>query len=195
LFPCFAAAAALRSSHEESVRFPALASGVGHEVEPVSDVRSADARSRERDRPEGVAQVFQVILNKVEPRPAVLARNLLSKEDCRVALADEVVPGRPEVPLVSKSSAFASRAERLTRARPSPYRSIVWPSCKTKSSGPDPDAGKEVALRVAEQFMRFDVLDASLVDHPRCDVACCDQVAEPLRGVGVDLVVERRHQK
>lgn len=28
--------------------------GVGHPVEPVSDMRSADARSRERDRPEGI---------------------------------------------------------------------------------------------------------------------------------------------
>ena len=29
-------------------------------------MRSTDARSRERDRPEGVTQGFQVILNKVD---------------------------------------------------------------------------------------------------------------------------------
>jgi hypothetical protein len=187
--------AALRARKSSGVPPASVVVGVDHPVAAVSDVRRADARRRERDGPESVAQGFHVSAYKVDPRVDSLCRNLLSKDDCRAALADEVVPGRPEVPLVSKSSAFASRAERLTRARPSPNRSIVWPSCKTKSSGPDPDAGEEVALGVAVDLMGFDVFDASLVDHARCDVARCDQVAEPLRGVGVDLVVERRHQK
>jgi len=79
-------------------------------------VRSADARSRKRDRPDGVTQGFQVILNKVEPRFCVLARNLLSKEVCRAALFDEVEPVRPQMPLVSKPIAATCRAERLARA-------------------------------------------------------------------------------
>lgn len=57
-----------------------LASGVGHEEEPLSDVRGARARSAEIDRPEGVSRPFHVILNKVEPSKAVLACNLFTKD-------------------------------------------------------------------------------------------------------------------
>jgi len=69
------------------------AAGVGHPIQPVSDVRSTDARRRKRDRPDGVIQGFQVSLYKVEPRICVLARNLLSKDDCRAALRDEMTSG------------------------------------------------------------------------------------------------------
>jgi hypothetical protein len=68
--------------------------------EPLADVRGADARSAEIDRPTGVARCFHVCLYKVEPSEAVLACNLLTKDDCRSALCDEMVPVRPEVPLV-----------------------------------------------------------------------------------------------
>ena len=64
--------------------------GVGQPVESVADVRSPDARRRKRHRPDGVTQSFQVILNKVDPSVCVLARNLLSKDDLRLALFDEM---------------------------------------------------------------------------------------------------------
>jgi len=70
-------------------------------------VRSADARSRERDSPEGVAQGFHVSLYKLDPRLCVLARNLLSKDDCRSALRDEALEVRPQVALVVESVALA----------------------------------------------------------------------------------------
>jgi hypothetical protein len=114
-----------RNSGEALALFQSRAAGVGHPIEPVSDVRSTDARRRERDRPDPVSQAFQVILYKVDPRICVLARNLLSKDNWRTALADEMVECRPEVPLVSKPSAFACRAERLARTGTSPNRSIV----------------------------------------------------------------------
>ena len=69
--------------------------GVGHPVEPVTDVRSTDARRRERDRPDSVTQGFQVSLYKVDPRVCVAACNLLSKDDCRLALLDEVEESGP----------------------------------------------------------------------------------------------------
>lgn len=53
-----------------------MACGVGHPVQPLSDVRRADARSAQISRPEGVCLCFQVSVNKVEPSEAVLARNL-----------------------------------------------------------------------------------------------------------------------
>jgi hypothetical protein len=64
-------------------------------VEAVSDVRRTDARRRKRDRPEGVTQGFHVIVYKVDPRISVLARNLLSKNDWRAALLNEMEPCWP----------------------------------------------------------------------------------------------------
>ena len=87
--------------------------GVTHPVRSVSDVRRTDARRRERDTPEGVAQRFQVSVYKVDPRFDSLARNLLSKDCWRAALLNEVEEGGPKVPLVSKPSSRACRAERL----------------------------------------------------------------------------------
>jgi len=47
----------------------------------LSDVRRTDARSAQIRRPDGVTASFQVSENKIEPREAVLARRLLSKDD------------------------------------------------------------------------------------------------------------------
>lgn len=63
--------------------------------EPLADVRSTDARSRDTDRPEGVADSFQVVLYKVEPAVANRFFNLLTKDDWRLALSDEMVEGWP----------------------------------------------------------------------------------------------------
>jgi hypothetical protein len=105
--------------------FQSRAAGVGHPVEAVADVRGTEARSRERDRPEGVTHGFHVIVYKVDPRPDISACNLLTKDDCRAALCDEVVPGRPEVPLVSKPATLARLAERLARATSGPNRLTI----------------------------------------------------------------------
>ena len=69
--------------------------GAGHEVSAVSDVGRPDARSRENDRPAGVVQRFHVSLNKVEPSEAVLARNLLAKDNWRQKLRNEPLPSWP----------------------------------------------------------------------------------------------------
>jgi hypothetical protein len=122
-------------------------------------MRRTDARRRKRDRPEGVTQGFQVSVYKVDPRVCVLARNLLSKDACRLALADEVVKGWPQVPLVSKPSPLACRAERLARTGTSPNRSIVWPACAAKRVAPNANAGEEVALRVAAEVVGVDIFD------------------------------------
>jgi hypothetical protein len=123
--------------------------GVGQSsnpVQPVSDVRRTDARRRKRDRPEGVTQGFHVSVYKVDPSVCVFACNLLTKDDVRLALLDEMVEGRPQVPLVSKPIAFACRAERLAGATSSPDGSIIWPSCAAQRVRPDSNSGEEVAL-------------------------------------------------
>jgi hypothetical protein len=57
--------------------------GVGQPNKPeaLSDVRRADARSAQISSPEGVARCFHVSVYKVEPAEAVLACNLLAKDD------------------------------------------------------------------------------------------------------------------
>lgn len=69
--------------------------GVGHPIKSLSDVRGADARRAGISRPDGVALSFQVSLYKVEPSEAVRARYLLTKDEVRSALADEMEPGGP----------------------------------------------------------------------------------------------------
>ena len=112
---------------------PSVARGVFQPDEPeaLSDVRGADARSAQIGRPDGVTRSFQVSVNKVEPLEASRTRNLLSKDDCRAALLDEVEPRRPEMPLIRKPMSLACRAERLARARASPHASVIRPSGKT----------------------------------------------------------------
>jgi hypothetical protein len=112
---------------------PSCVQGIGHPVEPLSDVRRADARSAEIGSPCGVARGFQVSAYKVEPLKAVFARNLLAKDDWRAALADEPVERGPKVPLVSKPSTFASRGEGLAGAGAGPDGSIVGPACQAQS--------------------------------------------------------------
>jgi hypothetical protein len=133
-------------------------------------------------------------LYKVEPRPDIAARNLLSIDDWRAALLDEPVEGRPQVPLVSKPSSFACRAERLARTGTGPNRSVVWPASTAESQAPDPDAGEEVALCEAGEVGRAHVLDASLIDDAGRDVSSVDEVSEPLSCIGVDLVVVGGHE-
>ena len=55
--------------------------GVGHEPQPLPDVRRPDARSAQISRPDGVTRTFQVIRNKVKPLKGSLACNFLSKDD------------------------------------------------------------------------------------------------------------------
>jgi hypothetical protein len=165
-----------------------LAVGVAHEVHPLSDVRRTEARSAEIDSPDGVVRCFQVSVNKVEPTKSVFARNLLAKDNDGAALADEVVPGWPQVPLVSKPSAFACRAERLARTGTCPNRSVVRPPGATKRVAPDADAGEEVALGEAVEVARVNVLDASLVDDSIGDESSTDEFSEPVRSILVLLV-------
>ena len=77
------------------VSFQSRADGVTHPVQSLSDVRRAEARSAGIDCPAGVARSFQVSRYKVEPSEAVLACNLLAKDDWRAALFDKPVEVRP----------------------------------------------------------------------------------------------------
>jgi hypothetical protein len=156
-------------------------------------MRRTDARRRERHTPEGVTQGFQVSVYKVDPRLDSLACNLFSKDDWRPALGNEVVEGWPKVPLVSKPSARACRAERLAGATSCPDRPIIRPSGATQSQRPDANSSEEVALCISHKLIWLDVLNAALINYSGGDMARFDQVAQPVGGVWVNLVVIGRH--
>jgi hypothetical protein len=82
---------------------------VGHEVQPLPDMRRADTARSKYSLPNGVVLPFQVSLNKVEPAVSNRVISLFSKDRCRIALADESCPSRPEVTRVIKPAAFAGR--------------------------------------------------------------------------------------
>jgi hypothetical protein len=84
-----------------------FAHGVGQpdEVKPLSNVRRTDARSAQIGGPDCISQCFHFSSYTGEPVPAVSTRNLLSKDDWRAALADEVAEHWPQVSLVC--SAFS----------------------------------------------------------------------------------------
>ncbi len=81
--------------------FIAWASGVGHPVQPLPDVRRADAVCAQYDRPAGVAFSLQVCEYSIEPTVPNRTRNLLAKDDARAALADEPEHVGPEMTLVA----------------------------------------------------------------------------------------------
>jgi|ERR1700722_3929601 len=152
-------------------------------------MRRADARSAQIDRPNGVVRVFQIRLNKVEPLQSKLARNLLSKDNWRLALRDELEPCRPEMPLIIKAACKACRGERLARTAASPNFLIIGNICESERNRPAADAGKKMALGVGGEFIRLDIPDVTLVDVAWSDVGICDEVAQPPSAVWVDLIV------
>jgi hypothetical protein len=158
-------------------------------------VRRTDARRRKRYRPEGVTQGFQVSVYKVDPSICVFARNLLSKDDCRAALADEVVEGWPQVPLVSKRSSFACRAERLAWTGTRPNRSIICPAGCPECVAPNADPGKEMALGKTAQVAWEDIFNTPFVNVSGRNVPGVNQVAQPLCSGWVDFVVVGGHTR
>jgi hypothetical protein len=123
-----------------------FALGVGHPEQSLPDVRRADARSAQIGGSERIAQCFHVSAYSGEPFTSIAARNLLSKDRCRLALGDESQHVGPQVPLVGGAFAFAGRAERLAGATSRPNRSVVGPACESQGEGPAEDSGEQVDL-------------------------------------------------
>lgn len=97
------------------------------------------------------------------------------------------------MPLVSKPAAFACAAERLAWAGSGPDSAIVGPPGAAERVGPNSDAGEEMTLSKSGKFVGMNVTDVPLVHDAGRDAPRSDQVAQPLRGVRVVLVVEGAH--
>jgi hypothetical protein len=96
--------------------------GVGHPEQPLSDVRRGDARSAQIGGPDGISQCFQVSAYSGEPLTSKAARNLLSKDDWRSALGDEVAEDGPEVTLVVLAALLSGAGEGLAGTASGPNR-------------------------------------------------------------------------
>jgi hypothetical protein len=120
--------------------------GVTHPVQSLANVGSADARSAQIGTPEGISITLQVSTNSGEPLPAILSRNLFSKDRCRAALGDEAVKSGPEVSFVDMALPESRDRKRLTWTASGPDGSIVGPSRRSEGMAPDADSGEEVML-------------------------------------------------
>jgi len=97
--------------------------GVGHNEEPVSEVRRADGTSRYIERPRGVAQTFKVIEDVVEYGCAD-SRNILSKHPSGPEFVDNSEILWPEIALILL--AFPLARETVGLARESSANKVNW---------------------------------------------------------------------
>ena len=165
----------------------------GAEVEPLPDVRGANACRCKIRSPEGVTRSFQLSTYSVEPSECRFARNLLSKDRCRSALFNEPEPVGPEMSFIGYSLSFARDGVRLAWAGARPDLAIVWPACQPERPAPDADPGKKVRLSEAGDVLDTEVDDAPALDNAVGDVAGANEALCPVAGVRIDLVVERIH--
>ena len=160
----------------EPPRSDPVAFGVGHKPQPLSEVRSADPRSADICRPDGVTRSFQVSVNKVEPRESRFACNLLAQDDWRSALADETKPLWPEVAFVIGAFALTCLGEGLTRARACPDREIVGPPGEAEREVPASNAREEMPSSDTHQVLSTNIGDRTFIDSPGRDLVRGGQV-------------------
>jgi len=97
------------------------------------------------------------------------AFNLLTKDDWRAALADELIPRRPKMAGIVAPSLGAGGREGLAGTRACPNRSVIGPASKSEGVTPAADPGKEMALGEAAQVAGVKGLDVTLVYLSVCD--------------------------
>ena len=163
---------------------------VGHKVKPLPEVRSADPRSAQIRPCEGISQCFQVSLNSTEPQPSIRARNLLSKNDWRLTLADEGEPDGPEMARIARTFFSANNTERLTRAAAGPNRDFCRPSREVERVVPESNSSEGVETLGFPDCGRGEFVNVSFNDSPSSNVSGRDESSEPGAGTAVILVVD-----
>jgi hypothetical protein len=116
-------------------------------------------------------------LNKVEPSVVNRCFNLLTKDNVRFALADEVEPNGPEMAFVCNAPPRTGCAEGLAGATACPNRSILGPSGEAQRATPTADSGEEVALGVPGKFACFNILDAPRIYFTLGNMPRLNQIA------------------
>ena len=167
--------------------------GVGHPIKPLTDMGRADARSAQIGGPAGISQCFQISAYSGEPFTSIRIRNLFSKRNCRAALGDEAVKSGPQMSLIGMALALSRARKRLTRTGAGPGVPIIAPSGEPEGERPSTESREEMGLGITAEIVGLHVNDAALVNVAGRDVTSLDEVAEPLRCIGVNLVVIRGH--
>ena len=108
---------------------------------------------------------------------------------------EETEPFGPEVAVIGEAFGAPRRREGLTGATPRPNRSSVGPLGRAEGVRPDSDAGEEVGLLMGDDVLCFQVSNGPGVDDTWRDVSGRNQVANPLRRVRLDFVVDRHGAK
>jgi hypothetical protein len=103
-------------------------------------------------------------LNKVKPSVVNRCFNLLTKDNVRSALADEVEPDRPEMALVCNAPPDTGCAERLAGATARPNRSVLGPSGKAQGVAPAAETGEKMTLNKSVKITCADILDAPRIN-------------------------------
>jgi hypothetical protein len=129
-------------------------------------VRSGYARSAQIGCPNGISHCFQVSAYHGEPCAAILARNLFSKDCCRLALRDEAAELGPYMSGVSGSLALTCDAERLARTRAGPHVIVVRPAGQSQGICPSTNAGEKMTLPKSSKIICSDTLYRSIIDFP-----------------------------
>ena len=93
--------------------------------------------------------------------------DLLSEDDLRSALADEIEHDGPEVPFVIGSPLLAGTAKWLAGARACPDWPVLWPPGETQGERPTADASEKVTLGKSNKLIWFDIGNAPFVHFAR----------------------------
>jgi hypothetical protein len=155
----------------------------------LSDVRRAEARSAQIGSPDFIAQTFQVSAYSGEPFTPKRTRNLFSKRDCSVAESDEVAEDGPEVSFVFSAELLSALREWLTGTRAGSHWLVVRPSGESERKRPSADAGEEVLLSVASEFIGLHVHDAAFIHITSRDDVGADEFAQPCGSLRVIFIV------
>lgn len=152
-----------------------------------------DGTSRDNCRPAGVADAFQISTHSVEPILSNRCRNLFSHEDRGPTGADKLKEDGPEVPFVFRAFLPSGDGEGLAGGAACPQGSLVGPASEACGVGPAADTSEEVALDVPLEVFRSHVANGPFIYITLCYQIIVDQIAQPLRCVGVYFIVVSSH--
>ena len=178
-------------------------------------------RSTQIGTPNGVSKSLQRSTYSGVPDPAISARNLLPKDDWRAAVADETPELGPDMTVVGVPGVLAfdadehsspSRArdrtrstasgasllaagcrERRARAGAGPDGLGGIPASETEGEIPASNSAEEMHPIESHKLACLNIDDRPFVHGAGRDQSGVAEVAEPLRGVGVELVVVGGH--
>jgi hypothetical protein len=174
-----------------AVSFQSRADGLCHDKKARSVDGSADARSAQIRRRDGVVLTFHVSRNTVEPSKSVRARNLFSKDNDRAALCDELEPRWPKIAGIVGTSCCPDGAEGLTGTAARPDRPRRGPAGEPERIRPSANAGEEMTLLESVEVISGNINDGSRVNFAIGQLSCANQFSDPAGHLHIMLVVVR----